>query len=487
MGFFTGTITLLGHSLGTVGGLGLWIYADERGEHLWSNYQVKAAAAGEVLELEHYLPKKPPEGSNFAKIELFDERSWKDPRKSFPLDLETIEGLERDRRFPLNKRIGFRAAQPYSLQQWIPPHEQPADPAAYVRDKLATVEHARTELVAASKRENCWFPVQWNNLLEVSTPHYSLLGKSSRFLLADATASVARQDVDRAAESTITLFRLANHLSADPYSLAQAMRISIRSAGLQALWQGLESRSWNEAQLEKFEAILGPVNTAKELEFSVRSERASLVKMILSLKNMKTPVVAGLRKKGNFSYLAWAPEGIWKENAWALCHLLDLYYFDGQPYEGSMIRRAVGKAADETRFKWSDSPHWPGHIVATAIFPLVDSLAFLSLKSETDLQLARIAIAFERYYLKHKRYPDTQQQLTPLFIAKLPVDPISGHPFKHKLRNERPALWSVWLNETDERGRPKKHPRMGDWCWQYALPRGYDIEDYSSSDEIKLP
>ena len=48
------------------------------------------------------------------------------------------------------------------------------------------------------------------------------------------------------------------------------------------------------------------------------------------------------------------------------------------------------------------------------------------------MDLARVAIALERYRLAHGAYPESLDVLAPQFIAQLPHDIINGQPLHYR-------------------------------------------------------
>ena len=67
--------------------------------------------------------------------------------------------------------------------------------------------------------------------------------------------------------------------------------------------------------------------------------------------------------------------------------------------------------------------------------------------------LARVAIALERYRLAHGRYPDSLDALAPQFMEKIPHDIIDGQPLHYRLSDDGQfILYSVGWNETDDGG-----------------------------------
>jgi hypothetical protein len=99
---------------------------------------------------------------------------------------------------------------------------------------------------------------------------------------------------------------------------------------------------------------------------------------------------------------------------------------------------------------------------------------FAYAQSATDM--ARVAVALERYRLAHGEYPKTLDALAPQFIEKLPHDIIGGQPLNYRRADDGQfVLYSVGWNETDDGGTvalkkgspPTVNIDEGDWVWRY--------------------
>ena len=93
---------------------------------------------------------------------------------------------------------------------------------------------------------------------------------------------------------------------------------------------------------------------------------------------------------------------------------------------------------------------------------------------QSSVNLARTAIALERYWLARGEFPESLNALAPQFIAKLPRDVINGQPLHYRRTSDGQfVLYSVGWNETDDGGEVglTKNGNLdintGDWVWRY--------------------
>jgi len=96
--------------------------------------------------------------------------------------------------------------------------------------------------------------------------------------------------------------------------------------------------------------------------------------------------------------------------------------------------------------------------------------------AQASTDMARIAIALERYRLVHGGYPEKLDVLSPQFLVEIPHDVIGGQPFHYRHEtNGQFILYSIGWNERDDGGAIvlKKDSKTtldlseGDWVWRY--------------------
>jgi hypothetical protein len=135
----------------------------------------------------------------------------------------------------------------------------------------------------------------------------------------------------------------------------------------------------------------------------------------------------------------------------------------------ALTRRADAAVEAATR------DHSPYNILVCWLLPQFGNAVrkFANAQSSTDL--ARVAIALERYRLAHGNFPDSLDALAPQFMEKIPHDIIGGQPLHYRLDDGQFVLYSVGWNETDDGGvvvlrkgnTPDVDRDEGDWVWRY--------------------
>ena len=111
-------------------------------------------------------------------------------------------------------------------------------------------------------------------------------------------------------------------------------------------------------------------------------------------------------------------------------------------------RRAADGFAGESRAKSVDAVECaaarpPYNFFARLLLPALGNYAKKVAHGQTAVNLARMAIALERYRLAHGEFPESLDALAPQFMAKMPHDVIGGQPL-HYRRTKRRAICSLF-------------------------------------------
>ena len=73
------------------------------------------------------------------------------------------------------------------------------------------------------------------------------------------------------------------------------------------------------------------------------------------------------------------------------------------------------------------------------------------------MNICRVSMHLERYYLHHQAYPANLEELVPSWIPEIPLDPMTQAPFKYKrLEGDGFEIYSVGWNGRDDQGISSK-------------------------------
>jgi hypothetical protein len=117
----------------------------------------------------------------------------------------------------------------------------------------------------------------------------------------------------------------------------------------------------------------------------------------------------------------------------------------------------------------------PDSFMASMFMPAFTSVSASAALVQARERQALTAIALERFFLKHAKYPAALQELVPEFVAAVPCDPWDGKEVRYRTTPAgRYMLWCMGLDGKDDGGQVNKNGvamrsalYLGDWTWQY--------------------
>ena len=167
------------------------------------------------------------------------------------------------------------------------------------------------------------------------------------------------------------------------------------------------------------------------------------------------------------------PEGWFYQNQMNCARTTVEYYLpvvdaNAHTVSPELLRRAQAVLADHEK-------HWTlFNFLEEMLLPANGAFEGRLAYRQSSVDLARVAVALERYHLAHGEYPETLAALAPQFIEKIPHDVIGGQPLHYRRTDDGQfVLYSVGWNETDDGGvvsfseSGSVDPDKGDWVWRY--------------------
>jgi hypothetical protein len=175
---------------------------------------------------------------------------------------------------------------------------------------------------------------------------------------------------------------------------------------------------------------------------------------------------------GFFAYLI--PAGWFYQNQYRCARVMEDYQIplvdvSQGTFSPALARRGEAAVTAETK---TASPF---NRFERLLLPSLNNAARRFAYGQASLNLARTAIALERYRLAHAAFPESLDALAPQFIAKVPHDVIGGQPMKYRREADGSfVLYSVGWNEKDDDGEAAFNTdgsvdiQNGDWVWRSA-------------------
>ncbi len=504
--------------LGLVG-LVLLFYAEEnwRGYRAWESYKQQMTARGAQFEPAAFIPPRVSDDENFAMTPalapMFEfvagTQHWRDtnaPRRfqdltakydaaarlANPRSVGSVNSWIRAR-----TDLGLWAAaflqgtnsHPHTGESPLSTHFTSRDAATAVLQDLLDFNPVLDELRTASQRPHARFNLRYeeSNPAAILLPHLSRIKYFCQVLQLRASAELALDRMDDARQDLELMFRLTDATRKEPILISQLVRMAELQLALAPLAEGMGQ--WSEAQLRALQERLQAFDFCADLNRSLQAERVlfgdGVIEYVRRSHNKFDLMDEFSRvSDGSSSSPIWpmavlttaAPSGwLYLEQ---LNHsvafdqyLLPLIDVTNRKIRPTAVRDANDAISRLTQRSPVDSllHH---QFFSGLLLPAISRVAEKAAFAQTAVDTATVACALERYRLAHGQLPDSLDNLTPQFIARLPHDIINGKPLIYRHAPDgHYLLYSVGWNETDDGGSPKQKKtgdaerQEGDWVW----------------------
>jgi hypothetical protein len=493
-------------------------YAEEdlRGKYAWESYMRQSKAKGIDLDWRAYVPPPVPDDQNFAMTPPFDgmfdyERTttnthylWRDTNMFSRIEWASLGAGQAP------ELGGWVQGHPVDLKKWqlyfqrlTSPHPKhrlkqpeqiagdailpakPEEPVHAVLFALSKMDGGLATIRQASSRPQSRYPIHYDELPSAMLVHLGFLGNVSKALQLRAVAELQSESNQQAFADVNLAFYCAESIKSDPFIISQILRCHMIEADLQPVWEGLGAHRWSEGQLKEFERFFSKTDLLSQYDHWIKAELAFTCGWIESLAD----------DPSTFSEME-----NWPRQIGALEVATDLRILPrGWYYENELSAARYFRESFRPDIVPQTQRVYPGlSQTNSALFDMLPNTAAYSFAfkqvgrvvspqgfahTQTELNLALVACALERYRMAHGYFPNTLDALTPGILEKLPHDIINGEPLKYRLTDPgRFILYSVGWNEKDDGGTypgPKApsnqgfrnlfnyHPETGDWVWQY--------------------
>lgn len=510
-------------------------YAEEdwRGKHDWEKYKLAEEAKGEKFDWQSVIPAPVPNDQNFAfsPVWIAEEKytflntpkraeAWygnriynDDVSKLIPLMPVSLSGLvgtnwwvnppknlpvapETTNPWPMAVKLDLKPWQNYyrALQQsnsvaQIPVTAQPQTSAEDVLLALSKFDPVIEQLRADSVLPESRFPITYNDADKASIllPHLAAVKRQSQVLQLRSLAELETGQTGQAFADIKLLFRLISAIHTEPFFISHLVRLAVLNITFQPLWQGLADHKWSEAQLVEFDRELTRLDFLADYESCVRSERVGIAREIEFLQYQRnTHKINGLlsdirdeddRRRLNHStllpfYYLMAPNGWFEQGKLRLNQFIIEHYVPVAMVDSQLV--SVRENDQALALETTLSQH--GNLIERILTPLLGNSVKRFALGQTYVNLARVAIALERYRLTHGEYPESLDVLSQQFLSEIPHDIINGQPLKYRREADGQfILYSVGWNETDDGGVVVLNKSselgvnldQGDWVWRY--------------------
>ena len=476
---------------------------DWRGKRAWENYKREAEARGERFDPASVVPPPVPDEQNFFCAPIVagalkwhgnqhtdaseghdtnvvnrmtfgiyrgDSESW--PTNGGNWQKGRLTDLKQWQRY-------FRdfAETPEGKTNGFPVAPQPQTPAADVLLALSGFDPAIEELRQACQRPYARLPLDYESGFDAAgelLPYLANMKRCAQLFQLRIIAELDNGQSEQALDDVKLLLHVTDSIRNSPFLISHLVRLAIINMELQPIWEGLAEHKWSDAELMELERALEKLDFLADFQLAMKGEKIfaiqSIEKQRITREYKTVDDSSGTNKIITVS-LRLMPSAYFFQNelAFAQMHqqfIVPLVDLTNRIVAPAALRQA--EAAVQTKMKHY-SPYKVQALMTAGINRSV--MKFAMIQSQVDL--ACVACALERYWLAHGEYPETLDALVPQFIEKLPHDIINGQPL-HYRRTEAGqfVLYSVGWNEKDDGGQVafakngSVDREQGDWVWK---------------------
>jgi len=476
-----------------------------RGKHEWENFKRASEARGERFEWTAFAPTNVPDDQNFFRAPIVvgelnaGQQEGAEGNASHganPARRTTFNIYRGDSKLWPTNGGNWQKGKLADLKEWqhyfrtyaetpagqtngFPVAAKEGTPAADVLLALSIYDPALEELRQASLRPMARLPLNYDNgFEEVGTlmPGLATEKRWAQFLQLRSLADLQADQGAAALEDVKLFLRLIDTLRSQPFLISHLVRIAMQAIALQPIYEGLAQHRWNDAQLADLEAALGEKDYLADFQFSMRGERTCAIytfEMQRHTREMKNYSGDEVGNQIVTNSLRWTPSAFFYKNELAFAQMYEQFVLPLVDMTNRTVSVAAYRAGEADMKE--QAKDWSFYkALARMSFPAVGKAVIKFALIQSQVDLARVSCALERFRLAHGNYPDTLNALAPQFIAALPHDLINGQPLHYRRTEDgKFVLYSIGWDEKDDGGKiflsknGTVEREKGDWVWQY--------------------
>jgi hypothetical protein len=233
---------------------------------------------------------------------------------------------------------------------------------------------------------------------------------------------------------------LANSLRGEPAMIGYLVRLSCVGLMLNALEHSLSLTAFTDAQLQQLGDTLATTANTLDLTQAIVAEQCLMIEMY------RDPSLLGGAGGGAPVRLPLVMGKMW---------LLDTLDYMADALEASrlppMERPARFRALEQEVQQLSFL-----HVMVKTLTPSLTRVPIQDLRVRTHLDLARTALAIERYRLATGRLPDRLESLVPQYLDRVPTDPFDGQSIRYERLERGYVVYGVDEDGRDDGGRERE-------------------------------
>jgi tetratricopeptide (TPR) repeat protein len=321
---------------------------------------------------------------------------------------------------------------------------------------LADNQKCLSLLHEAAGIQDCDYGWDWRQLAATSFSQLAEVRHCAQLLGLGAAYYSHAGDPNAAIRCIEDGLRLADSLRREPALIHYLVRVACVGLTVGSLERGLNAAAFTDAQLTELDRALTATAGTLDLTQAMITERCVMIETcrnpFLAAGSGQSPgprMLPGMTRTGIADVLDYMEDCIEASKRPPLERLAG-------------FREATAKVEDLSFM----------HVMIKMLGPSMGRVAELSLRSQAGVDLARTALAIERYRLATGKLPEQLADLVPQYLEEVPTDPFDGRPIRYKRTEPGYRLYSILEDGQDNGGKDKSEVARGDpYDWPFIVTR----------------
>ena len=423
----------------------------------WERYQKELIASGEHLDWEYFIPPKIPDAENFYAA---------------PGMKQTFQRLRNPNVIPAtnnyvlwNLPTGSKWSELKGEEEFVSSPNGNSYPISVILNWEKTNGAFLKIFYDACQRPKARLIGDYSHPF-YEVPNFVSMRVAGMALATLAKAHLLNAEPEKALHDLDGIQRLIDCLENGPTLVEAMIRVALIGLYVDVVRFGFEKNAWKNDQLVELQTPLAKYRCLPGVAHSMRAEVAQVLrlsKMVpLDEWSSSGPVRFSWDWKGMNRYAESVVMRI-RFSAARERNLLNYTRYMEMSFKAfdKNGERYFPKHAAAQIAVLSSLPNSAGNILAMRAIPNFTKAYETAAKNQVQADHARLACALELFRRKEGHYPERLEELLPQYIAKLPIDPLSGETFKYRRTNQDDfALYGVGADEKDDGGNAAT-----DWVW----------------------
>ncbi len=306
---------------------------------------------------------------------------------------------------------------------------------------LADNQQCLAMLHEAAGIQDCDYDWDMSNVPMVM-PQFTEIRHCAQLLALGAVLSAHTGDPNAAVRYIEDGLRLADSLRRGPALISYLVRIACVGLAIGNLEQSLNATTLTDGQLAELDQALAATAGTLDLTQTLITERCIMIETCRDPFLMTGSAQgAGPRMLPGMTSTAISDTLDYMENCIEVSKL-------PPPQRLTRFQEAT-KRMEDLSFV---------HFMIKMIAPSLGRVAQLDARARSHLDLARTALAIERYRLATGKVPERLEELVPQYLKEVPIDPFDGQPIRYRRMEPGYCLYSIGEDGQDNGGK-EKEPR----------------------------